>query len=94
MVLEEFICHAERHLQVRPAGSIDLPADSRLEPFAASNAETAATTATGRIGRMCDSITRRGEGIGRSNAGVLLRSGEIMNSVHDARTERVKYVAY
>ena len=34
---------------------------SRLEPFAASNATT---TATGRIGRVCDSITRRGEGMG------------------------------
>ena len=33
----------------------------RLEPFAASNATT---TATGRIGRVCDSITRRGEGMG------------------------------
>ena len=39
----------------------------RLEPFAASNT---ATTATCRIGRMCDSITR--EALVHSNTGVLL----------------------
>ena len=38
-----------------------------LEPFPASNATTAATTATSRIGQVCNSITqrrRRGEGMG------------------------------
>ena len=36
----------------------------RVEPFAASDAATSARTATGRIGRVRDSISRRGEGMG------------------------------
>ena len=41
----------------------EMKLSSRVEPFAASNAATATTTATGRIGRVCDSITRRSAGI-------------------------------
>ena len=36
----------------------------RVEPFAASYAATSARTATGRMGRVRDSISRRGEGMG------------------------------
>ena len=53
-----FICHAGCHLQVLPTNHSLL---CRLEPFAISNAES---TATGRIGRVCDSITPQCEGIG------------------------------
>ena len=49
-----------------------LSSSCRLEPFTDSNAATAAAataTATCRIGRVCDSITRRGEGIGTLECG-------------------------
>ena len=32
MVREEFICHIESHMQVRPPGTIDFRADSSLSP--------------------------------------------------------------
>ena len=83
MVREGFICHTERHLQVLPPGSgrdSDHRRSCRLEPFAASNAATAATTATCRIGRVCDSITRGGEGMGSLKCCVLLYSGRGFNT--------------
>ena len=53
------------HLSCRVPRASSAPRDHwlscRLEPFPAS---IATATATGRIGRVCDSITRRGEGMG------------------------------
>ena len=56
--------HAECCLQVSARREHWLPC--LLEPFASSNA---ATTATCRLGRICDSIVRRGEGMGSLKRG-------------------------
>ena len=75
MVREEFIRHAECHMQVRPQGPLTFVMTRALRRPQMPPIMMAATRDTGRIGLVCDSITRRDEGMG-SIAGVLLSRGK------------------
>ena len=50
--------------KIGPLGVTEFRLSCRVEPLAASDAATSARTATGRMCRMRDSISRRGEGMG------------------------------
>ena len=65
MVREEFIRHADRHMQDRPAVSFDFRAElsPSQPPTPRHPRETPRALSSGRMGRMRDSISRRGEGM-------------------------------
>ena len=67
IVREEFIRHAVRHMQVGPPGTIVFRANSSPLP-APSPQQQPLAEFVGCVGQ-CDSITRRGEGIGSLKRG-------------------------